>query len=90
MRVIIQIAILIIIAVEISYGQLSGTYTVGSGGNYETIQAAVAALNSSGVGSGGVTFNVAAGHTENTTAIISITRNRYFFKPNCVSEKWSW
>jgi len=33
-------------------------------GDYPGIAAAIAAINSSGVGSGGVTFNVNAGHTE--------------------------
>lgn len=51
--------------------QLSGTKTIP--GDYATISAAVTALNSSGVGAGGVTFNVAAGHTESTSAQILIT-----------------
>ena len=33
-------------------------------GNYTSIEMAIAALNSNGVGTGGVTFNVAAGHIE--------------------------
>jgi hypothetical protein len=45
-----------------SFAQLTGTKTVP--GDYPTVAAAIAALNSSGVGSGGVTFNVAAGYTE--------------------------
>ncbi len=45
--------------------QLTGTKTIP--GDYATIQAAIAALNSAGVGSGGVTFNVAANHTETFT-----------------------
>ncbi|MFZ4401773.1 MAG: T9SS type A sorting domain-containing protein [Bacteroidales bacterium] len=43
---------------------LSGTYTVGSGGSYSTIEAAITSLNNTGIGVGGVTFNVLAGHTE--------------------------
>jgi len=43
---------------------LYGIKTVGASGNYPTIAAAIAALNLNGVGPGGVTFNVAAGHTE--------------------------
>ncbi|MFZ4413952.1 MAG: T9SS type A sorting domain-containing protein [Bacteroidales bacterium] len=43
---------------------LSGNYTVGSGGNYATIEAAIIALNNSGIGIGGVILNVAAGHSE--------------------------
>ncbi|MFZ4402088.1 MAG: beta strand repeat-containing protein, partial [Bacteroidales bacterium] len=43
---------------------LSGIYTVGPTGDYATIEAAINALNNSGIGSGGVTINVPAGHTE--------------------------
>ncbi len=53
----------------LSYAQLTGVKTVGSGGDYATIEAAISALNTSGVGSGGVTFNVPAGHTETFSAI---------------------
>lgn len=51
--------------------QLTGTKHIP--GDYATITAAVAALNTSGVGSGGVTFAVAADYTETITATISIT-----------------
>lgn len=43
-------------------GQISGIKSIP--GDYPTIAAAIGALNAAGVGSGGVTFNVAAGHTE--------------------------
>ena len=46
-----------------TFGQLSGTYNIPAG-TYTTIAAAIAALNTQGVGGGGVTFNVAAGYTE--------------------------
>ncbi|MFA7359510.1 MAG: T9SS type A sorting domain-containing protein [Candidatus Kapaibacterium sp.] len=51
--------------------QLTGTKTIP--GDYATITEAVTDLNTVGVGAGGVTFNVAAGFTENTTAEILIT-----------------
>lgn len=51
--------------------QLSGTKTIP--GDYPTIASAVTDLNAAGVGAGGVTFLVAPGHTENTTAAITIT-----------------
>src|SRR5688500_11789924 len=51
--------------------QLSGNLSIP--GAYATIAAAVTALNASGVGAGGVTFNVAAGHTESSTAQILLT-----------------
>ncbi|MCR4417168.1 MAG: right-handed parallel beta-helix repeat-containing protein [Ignavibacteria bacterium] len=54
-----------------SFAQLSGTYSIP--GDYASISAAVNDLNSQGVGSGGVTFNVDAGYTENITAPITIT-----------------
>ena len=53
------------------FAQLTGTKTIP--GDYATIAAAVVDLNTQGVGSGGVTFNVAAGYTESTTADITIT-----------------
>ncbi|MEO8665660.1 MAG: hypothetical protein ABI462_09200, partial [Ignavibacteria bacterium] len=42
-------------------------------GDYSTIEAAVSDLNTSGVPSGGVTFNVAAGHTETISDVISLS-----------------
>jgi len=42
--------------------QLTGTKTIP--GNYPNIASAISALNSSGVGGGGVTFNIAYGFTE--------------------------
>jgi len=47
---------------QVTIGQLSGTKAIP--GDYPTVAAAIAALNASGVGPGGVVFNVAAGHTE--------------------------
>ncbi|MCU0323318.1 MAG: hypothetical protein MUE72_12935 [Chitinophagaceae bacterium] len=51
--------------------QLSGTKSIP--GDYATVALAVADLNTNGVGAGGVTFNIAAGHVENLTARIAIT-----------------
>lgn len=42
--------------------QLTGIKSIP--GDYPTIEAAISALNTQGVGTGGVIFNVAAGHTE--------------------------
>jgi hypothetical protein len=62
---------------QLSFGQLTGIKTIP--GSYATITAAIAALNASGVGAGGVTFNVAAGYTETfaspTAGYIAITTN---------------
>lgn len=52
-----------------SYAQLTGIKTIP--GDYATIEAAIADLNLNGVGAGGVTFNVAAGHAEFLTSSTS-------------------
>jgi len=49
-----------------AYAQLTGTKTIP--GDYATIEAAITDLNAQGVGTGGVTFDVAAGHTETFTS----------------------
>lgn len=56
----------------VSWGQLSGIKTIQpTGGDYATFTLAINALNTSGVGAGGVTFHVAAGEvfTENCPVI---------------------
>lgn len=50
---------------------LTGTKTIP--GDYATIANAVAALNSQGIGSGGVTFNLNAGYTETLATPLTIT-----------------
>ncbi len=50
---------------------ISGTKTIP--GDYATIAEAVTALNSGALGSGGVTYNVAAGHTESSGVAIVLT-----------------
>ncbi|PZF73552.1 Ig-like domain-containing protein [Taibaiella soli] len=52
--------------------QLSGTLSVPSA-TYPTIASVVSALNTQGVGAGGVTVNVTAGYTETLTAALSLT-----------------
>ncbi|MCZ2140534.1 MAG: right-handed parallel beta-helix repeat-containing protein, partial [Bacteroidia bacterium] len=47
---------------------LSGTFTVGTGEDYETLREAIIDLNLHGVTSPGITFNVKAGHTETFTS----------------------
>src|SRR5687767_15721763 len=63
--------VLTLVMSVLANAQLSGPKSIP--GDYPTIEAAVADLNTQGVGAGGVTFNVAAGHTETSTAIISLT-----------------
>jgi PKD repeat protein len=52
--------------------QMSGTYTIGSGGSYASISAAVAGLASNGI-NGPVTFNVTAGTFTESVSIPAIT-----------------
>ncbi|MCX7861439.1 MAG: hypothetical protein N2449_00390 [Bacteroidales bacterium] len=57
--------------VTITYAQLTGIKTIP--GDYATIAAAIADLNTQGVGPGGVTFNIQAGYTETITARLNLT-----------------
>lgn len=58
-----------------TFAQLTGTKTIP--GDYATVAAAIADLNAVGVGGGGVTFNVIAGHTEtfasSATGLITVS-----------------
>lgn len=54
-----------------SWAQLTGTKTIP--GDYASLELAVAALNTQGVGAGGVTFNIAAGYTETPAGPIILT-----------------
>lgn len=61
---------LIVLSITLK-AQLTGIKTIP--GDYATITAAITALNTSGVGAGGVTFNIAAGHTETGNNAITAT-----------------
>lgn len=61
-----------LILAQVMLGQLSGSRTIPSG-NYPSIKVAVDSLNLYGVGSGGITFNVTAGHTESSADSIMLT-----------------
>ncbi|MGL4596324.1 MAG: beta strand repeat-containing protein, partial [Bacteroidia bacterium] len=54
-----------------SFGQVTGIQTVP--GSFATLEAAVTALNATGVGAGGATINVAAGYTETPTTSLILT-----------------
>ncbi len=74
---ILAVIAMIAISAQTSFSQLSGTKTIP--GDYATIQAAITALNANGVGGGGVTFNVTAGHTETIPTggfVINIATNQ--------------
>jgi len=64
-----------LIFMQMTFGQLTGTKSIP--GDYATIEAAIAAINSQGVGSGGVTFNVNSTHSEtfSTPTAGTITTN---------------
>ena len=68
----IAFALLLLCTPSASNAQLSGTYTIGSGGNYASFSAAVTALTTSGV-SGAVTFNVFNGTYNEQITIPAIT-----------------
>ncbi|HOJ05853.1 MAG TPA: BNR-repeat neuraminidase N-terminal domain-containing protein, partial [Bacteroidota bacterium] len=61
-----------LLCVSTASAQLSGSYTIGSGGNYASFTAAISALTTSGV-SGAVTFNVLSGTYNETFTIPAIT-----------------
>ncbi|MBE0642558.1 MAG: hypothetical protein IH600_00585, partial [Bacteroidetes bacterium] len=67
----LMVGVVITMLPSTGHAQLSGTYTIGSGGNYTTFNAAITAL-SAGV-SGPVTFNVLAGTYNETFTIPAIT-----------------
>ena len=68
-----------IMFVQNSYAQLTGTKTIP--GTYATIAAAIADLNSQGVGSGGVIFNISSGYTETITASLNVTASGTLSNP---------
>ncbi len=76
-RFILSIILLLtcLLSGSVVYGQaLTGTKTICSSGcDYPTVSAAVTTLNNNGVGTGGVTFNVSAGHTEALTRALVVT-----------------
>ena len=56
-------SLFVLLAVSLTtFGQISGVKTIP--GDYASVALAITAINTSGIGSGGVTFNVAPGYTE--------------------------
>lgn len=71
---IVVIMLSTVLFLQSAEAQLTGVKTIkAAGGDYSTITAAITDLNTSGVGAGGVTFNVEAGFTESITAPLIIT-----------------
>jgi len=69
MKKITFILLLAIGFTQFAFGQLTGTKTIP--GDYPSVAAAITALNTSGVGAGGVIFNIATGYTETFGALNS-------------------
>ena len=59
----VRLTVLIMFLGLMTQAQVSGTFSI-PGTTYPTIASAIAVINASGVGSGGVTFNVSTGYTE--------------------------
>ena len=55
------------------FGELTGTYSIGSGGDYETFTAAANDLMTQGVGDGGVTFLVSPGNYPERFTLNTVT-----------------
>ena len=75
-----MLGLALVTLVSSASAQLTGTKTIP--GTYPTLAAAIADLNTQGVGVGGVTFDVAAGYTETITAVLSVTATPAF--QNCL------
>jgi hypothetical protein len=71
MKKVYAMALMAILTWGLHAQPLTGTKNIP--GDYASIAAAVADLNTNGVGTGGVTFNVAAGHTETILSTIVLT-----------------
>jgi hypothetical protein len=61
------LATLLLLLCTTGFGQLTGMKTIP--GDYKDIATAIDSLNSAGVGAGGVTFDVAAGHVTSFTSL---------------------
>ena len=62
---------------ETALGQLSGTFYVGAGGDYATFADAITALNTNGVGPGGVVFLIKSGtYAESAPLLIDFATNK--------------
>ena len=57
------LTVMVVFMCFLTRAQVSGTYTI-PGAQFPTITSAITALNSFGVGNGGVIFNITAGYTE--------------------------
>lgn len=75
-RYLLQACAVIILAATLGASKLSAQALTGIKtipGTYTTLTAAVADLNTNGVGTGGVIFNISAGYTETLTAPLVVT-----------------
>ncbi|MCX6305640.1 MAG: T9SS type A sorting domain-containing protein [Bacteroidetes bacterium] len=75
MRKLLLVVFALFLTGTVSFAQLTGSYSIP--GSYASVAAAIADLNTQGVGLGGVTFNIAGGYAETflsaTSGTISTT-----------------
>ncbi|HOJ05892.1 MAG TPA: BNR-repeat neuraminidase N-terminal domain-containing protein, partial [Bacteroidota bacterium] len=71
-KMVVPVVLGMVLFASPGFAQLSGSYTIGSGGNYASFSAAVTALTTGGV-SGAVTFNVLSGTYSEQISIPAIT-----------------
>ncbi len=71
-----KLLVLLVLVGSVAFGQLSGPYTIGVGGSYTTIAAAITDLNTNGV-SGAVVFSLidAAYSETGANLVINVTTN---------------
>jgi hypothetical protein len=75
-RVVFTILSLLLFHISGNAQALTGTKTIP--GTYSSLSAAIADLNTNGVGNGGVVFNITSGYTETLTAPLSVTATGTF------------
>jgi hypothetical protein len=78
-RFIFCLGVLFFFVSEVNAQALTGTKTIP--GTYPSIKSAVDSLNAFGVGAGGVTFNIGAGHTETLTTRLVVTASGTITNP---------
>ena len=72
-RIVSFLILFILFATRISFAQLSGTHTIGSGGDYATFNDAIAALTGGGGVNGALTFEVIDGTYDEQIVIPAIS-----------------
>jgi len=73
----------VFVFVQMSFGQFSGSYNIGSGQTYTTLKAACDALNTAGTITGNCTFYITSDLTETAPVVLTVNTSTYTltFKP---------